>query len=111
MTNYNYFQLSKRKRIRFLRHTRKNSTYLVFLHGFKSDLEGKKPITFLKYAQKNKLGFLAIEYSGHGKSSGKFINGNISMWSQETKLMIKKFVKKNKINKILNILFINPFSL
>ena len=97
MTNYNYFQLSKRKRIRFLRHTRKNSTYLVFLHGFKSDLEGKKPITFLKYAQKNKLGFLAIEYSGHGKSSGKFINGNISMWSQETKLMIKKFVKKNKI--------------
>ena len=97
MTNYNYFQLSKRKRIRFLRHTRKNSTYLVFLHGFKSDLEGKKPITFLKYAQKNKLGFLAIEYSGHGKSSGKFINGNISMWSQETKFMIKKFVKKNKI--------------
>ena len=32
--------------------------------------------------KKNKLGFLALEYSGHGKSSGKFTNGNISKWSQ-----------------------------
>tara|TARA_B100001057_G_scaffold225157_1_gene225425 strand:+ start:911 stop:1555 length:645 start_codon:yes stop_codon:yes gene_type:complete len=62
-----------------------------------SDLEGKKPKTFLNFAKKNKLGFLALEYSGHGKSSGKFINGNISKWSNEVSLLIKKIVKKNKI--------------
>ena len=41
------------------------------------------------YAKKNKLGFLAIEYTGHGKSSGKFITGNISTWTKETSLLIK----------------------
>jgi esterase/lipase len=62
-----------------------------------SNLEGKKPKTFLNFAKKNKFGFLALEYSGHGKSSGKFINGNISKWTNETKLLIRKIVKKNKI--------------
>ena len=32
-----------------------------------SDIEGEKPKAILKYAKKNKLGFLALEYSGHGK--------------------------------------------
>jgi esterase/lipase len=62
-----------------------------------SDLEGKKPDTFLNFAKKKKLGFLALEYSGHGKSSGKFTSGNISKWTRETSLLIKKVVKKNKI--------------
>ena len=60
-----------------------------------SDLEGKKPNAFLKFAKKNRLSFLALEYSGHGKSTGKFINGNITKWSNETSILIKKFVKKN----------------
>ena len=61
------------------------------------DLEGKKPNTFLKFTKKNKVSFLALEYSGHGKSSGKFINGNITKWSNETSTLIKKFVKKNDL--------------
>ena len=97
MTNFNYLKLNKKKKIRYLKHAQKDSTYIVFLHGFMSDLEGKKPKTFLRFAKKNKLGFLAIEYSGHGKSSGKFINGNISRWTHETNLLIKKIVKKNDI--------------
>ena len=60
-----------------------------------SDIDGVKPRTFKKYAIKNKLGFLAIEYSGHGKSSGLFTKGNISEWSKDAKKSIKKIVKKN----------------
>jgi pimeloyl-ACP methyl ester carboxylesterase len=60
-----------------------------------SDLEGKKPQAFEKYAVKNKLGFLALEYFGHGKSSGKFTKGNISRWTDDAKILIKKIVKKN----------------
>jgi pimeloyl-ACP methyl ester carboxylesterase len=60
-----------------------------------SDLEGKKPNVFLRFAKKNKISFLALEYSGHGKSSGNFINGNITKWSNETSALIKKYVKKN----------------
>ena len=97
MKNFYYFKLSKTKKIRYLKHYRENSDYIVFLHGFKSDLEGKKPKTFLNFAKKNKLGFLALEYSGHGKSSGKFTNGNISKWTKETSLLIKKVIKTNKI--------------
>ena len=97
MTNFNYLKLTRSKRIRYLKHTQKNRDYIVFLHGFMSDLEGKKPKTFLNFAKKNKFGFLALEYSGHGKSSGKFINGNISKWTNETKLLIRKIVKKNNI--------------
>ena len=95
MSNFKYHQISKTKKIRYICNTYKNTPFLVFLHGFMSDLEGKKPNAFVKYAKKNKLSFLALEYSGHGKSSGEFTNGNITKWSNETSALIKKFVKKN----------------
>tara|TARA_B100001057_G_scaffold53026_1_gene47168 strand:- start:84 stop:827 length:744 start_codon:yes stop_codon:yes gene_type:complete len=95
MTKFKYYKISKTKKIRYLSNNFKKNLYLVFLHGFMSDLEGEKPKTFLKYAKKNNLGFLAVEYSGHGKSSGEFTKGNISKWTNETKVMIKKIVKKN----------------
>ena len=97
MTNFNYFKITKKRKIRYLKDIGKKGTYIVFLHGFMSDLDGKKPKAFFNFAKKNNLGFLALEYSGHGKSSGKFINGNISKWSKETSILIKKIVKKNKI--------------
>ena len=97
MTKFNYLKINKSKKIRYLKYNQASATYIVFLHGFMSDLEGKKPKTFFNFAKKNKLGFLALEYSGHGKSSGKFTNGNISKWTQETSLLVKKIVKKNKI--------------
>ena len=97
MTKFNYFKLNKSKKIRYLILKQKSSDYIVFLHGFMSDLEGKKPKFFLNFAKKNKLGFLALEYSGHGKSSGKFTDGNISKWTKETSHLIKKNINKNKI--------------
>ena len=96
MTNFKYLKITKSKKIRYLKYLKKNGTYIVFLHGFMSDLEGKKPKAFYNFAKKNNLGFLALEYSGHGRSSGKFIDGNISKWSKDTNILIKKFVKKNK---------------
>ena len=97
MTNFNYFKISKSKKIRYLKYFRKKATYIVFLHGFMSNLEGNKPKAFYKFAKKNNLGFLALEYSGHGKSYGKFIDGNISSWSKDVKILIKKIVRNNKM--------------
>ena len=97
MNNFNYSKITKSKKIRYLKISKKKGTYIVFLHGFMSDLEGKKPRSFLNFSKKNNLGFLALEYSGHGKSSGKFTDGNISKWSKETSYLIKKIVKKNGI--------------
>ena len=97
MNKFNYFKITKIRKIRYLKLYKKNAVYIVFLHGFMSDLEGKKPKIFYNFAKKNKLGFLALEYSGHGKSSGKFTNGNISKWTNDTNFILKKIVKKNKI--------------
>ena len=46
MTTFNYLKINKTKRIRYLKYFKKNATYIVFLHGFMSDLEGKKPKFF-----------------------------------------------------------------
>ena len=96
MNKFKYLKISNNKQIRYLDNNYKEKTYIVFLHGFMSDIEGEKPKAIFKYAKKNNLGFLALEYSGHGKSTGKFTKGNISKWSKEVKITIKKVVKKNK---------------
>ena len=95
MKKYNYLKISRTKKLRYLVNYYKKKLYIVFLHGFMSDIEGKKPQTFKKYAIKKKLGFFSVEYSGHGTSSGKFTKGNITRWSNDAKISIKKIVKKN----------------
>ena len=95
MKKFKNLKLSKSKKLRFIDNYFKKKLYIVFLHGFMSDIEGKKPQTLLRFAKKNKLGFLALEYSGHGKSSGNFTDGNISKWTNDAKTGIKKIVKKN----------------
>ena len=96
MKKSKYLRISKTKKLRYIDNYYKNKLYIIFLPGFMSDIDGKKPQAFKEYAVKNKLGFLAIEYSGHGKSSGEFTKGNISTWSNDARNSIKKIVKKNK---------------
>ena len=95
MPIYKFLKITKSKKLRYIDNYYKNNLYIIFLPGFMSDIEGEKPKAFKKYAVKRKLGFLAIEYSGHGKSSGTFTKGNISVWSNDAKQSIKKIVRKN----------------
>ena len=95
MKKFRYLKISRTKKLRYLVNYYKKKLYIIFLPGFMSDIDGEKPTAFFKYAKKNNLGFLAIEYSGHGKSSGEFTKGNISEWSKDVKNSIKKIVKKN----------------
>ena len=95
MGKFRYLKISKTKKLRCIFLNTNSKLFVVFLHGFMSDLEGEKPKNFKKYCKRKKLGFLGLEYSGHGKSSGKFTLGNISKWSIETRITIKKIVKKN----------------
>jgi pimeloyl-ACP methyl ester carboxylesterase len=96
MKKFKYLKISSIKKLRFIENYYKKKLYIVFLPGFMSDIDGKKPQAFIKYAVKKKLGFLAIEYSGHGKSSGEFTKGNITAWTSDAKNSIKRIVKKNK---------------
>ena len=95
---FKYFYISKTKKIRFLSLKSSSKICVIFLHGFMSDIEGEKPTKFAKFCRKKKINFLALEYSGHGKSYGKFIDGNISKWTNDTYKLIKyKFKRKNFI--------------
>ena len=94
MKKFRFLKISKSKKLRYTVNNPKDKLYVVFLHGFMSDIEGEKPQAFKKFTIKKKLGFLAIEYSGHGKSSGKFTSGNITKWTYDAKLSINKIIKK-----------------
>ena len=93
MKKFKFLKISHAKKLRYIDNYSKEKLYLIFLPGFMSDIEGKKPQTLLRFAKKNKLGFLALEYSGHGKSSGIFTKGNISIWTNDAKRVIKKIAK------------------
>ncbi len=97
MPKFNFVKIYKNKKIRYLFNNSSNDIYIVFLHGFKSDLEGDKPKSLYKFCKKNKIGFLALEYSGHGKSYGKFENGTITSWTQDAKKIIDKKIKNKKV--------------
>jgi len=91
-----YFTISKKRKIKYFFLNNKSQITVVFFHGFMSDMMGTKPKSIQKFCKKQKINFLKFEYSGHGKSSGKFIKGNISKWSIDAKKLIKAKIKSDK---------------
>ena len=91
-----YFTTSSKKKIKYLFVKRNSGITVVFFHGFMSDMTGSKPTTIQKFCKKNKISFLKFEYSGHGRSTGKFIEGNISRWTKDSKQLIKSKIKADK---------------
>ena len=92
-----YFSTSSKRKIKYLYIKKNSQITVVFFHGFMSDMIGAKPMAIQKFCRKQKLDFLKFEYSGHGKSTGKFIKGNVSKWTNDAKQLIKAKVKKDKI--------------
>jgi esterase/lipase len=62
-----------------------------------SNIQSKKAKHLKKFVNKNKINLLLFEYSGHGKSSGKFTDFSIKNWVNDSRSIIKKLIKKNKI--------------
>ena len=91
-----YFITSYKRKIKYLFIKKNSQITVVFFHGFMSDMMGAKPTAIQKFCVKKKVNFLKFEYSGHGKSSGKFTEGNISNWTKDSKELIKSKTKKNK---------------
>jgi pimeloyl-ACP methyl ester carboxylesterase len=56
---------------------------VVFLGGFKSDMQGTKALYLQDWAQANNRAFLRFDYSGHGQSSGDFLDGAIGDWYED----------------------------
>lgn len=53
---------------------------VVFLGGFRSDMQGSKALWLEDWARARGQAFLRLDYSGHGESSGDFEEGSIGDW-------------------------------
>ncbi|MBE0413263.1 alpha/beta hydrolase [Yoonia sp.] len=56
---------------------------VVFLGGFKSDMQGTKAVYLENWARAQGRAFLRFDYSGHGQSGGDFTDGAIGDWFQD----------------------------
>lgn len=74
-----------------------NKHGIIFLGGFKSDMNGTKATAIAAYAKKNDLDFIKFDYSGHGTSSGDFVDGSIDLWLEDTLRVIDQLTNKPQI--------------
>src|SRR6516165_8807480 len=57
---------------------------VAFLGGFRSDMTGTKAIALEAWARKTGHGYLRFDYLGHGQSSGRFEDGTIGRWLDDS---------------------------
>ena len=62
---------------------------IVWLGGFKSDMLSTKAECIGQWAKENGRAFLRFDYSGHGESAGRFEDGTIGCWTDQSLAMIR----------------------
>jgi len=61
---------------------------LVFLPGYKSDMQGGKAQALAAWAADQGLGLLRMDYSGCGESDGAFEDGTLDIWRDDVLAVI-----------------------
>ncbi len=56
---------------------------VVFLGGFNSDMTGTKAEDLSAFCAETGRAFLRFDYSGHGASGGRFVDGTIGRWAAD----------------------------
>jgi pimeloyl-ACP methyl ester carboxylesterase len=77
-----YLRLGVERRLAF-RHLRGVSPALMFLPGLRSDMNGAKATALLAHCAATGRGYLALDYRGHGRSSGRFEDGCVGDWLED----------------------------
>lgn len=70
-------------------HTEGDGPCVVFLSGYRSDMEGTKAVHLEAWAAARGQAFLRLDYSGHGMSGGIFEQGCIGDWSADAEAVIR----------------------
>ncbi len=73
------------------------ATGFVWLGGFMSDMTGSKAEALSALARSSRRSLLRFDYSGHGQSSGDFIDGTISEWLEQSTHMFLSHTKGRRI--------------
>lgn len=62
---------------------------VVFLGGFRSNMQGTKAVWLEDWARGRGQAFLRLDYSGHGESGGVFEDGCIGDWAADARAVIE----------------------
>lgn len=60
-----------------------NGPGVVFLPGYRSDMQGSKAMHLRMHCDARGQAFLRFDYSGHGESAGRFEDGTIGQWAAD----------------------------
>ena len=63
---------------------------VVFLPGFGSDMAGDKAGALTDYLARRGNAYLRLDYSGHGRSEGRFEDGTIGRWRDDALAIIDR---------------------
>jgi len=66
---------------------------LVFLPGYASDMEGTKALALDAFAERSGFAMLRFDYSGTGSSSGRFEDGTLALWLEESLAAIDRLTE------------------
>jgi pimeloyl-ACP methyl ester carboxylesterase len=61
---------------------------IIFLPGYASDMEGTKALALDAFAKRRGLAMLRFDYSGTGSSGGRFEEGTLALWIEETLALV-----------------------
>jgi len=64
---------------------------LFWLGGFNSDMRGTKALAIDSWAAEQGRASVRFDYSGHGESGGKFVDGTIGRWLEESLAVFDAF--------------------
>jgi pimeloyl-ACP methyl ester carboxylesterase len=64
---------------------------LLWLGGFNSDMKGTKALALDAWAAEHGRACVRFDYSGHGESGGKFVDGTIGRWLEESFAVFERF--------------------
>ena len=96
MTKPQFYDTSLGRKIAYHK-TEGDGIGVVFLGGFKSDMDGTKAIYLEDWAKSKGRPFLRFDYSGHGVSSEKFVDGCIGDWADDALEIISKLTDGKQI--------------
>src|SRR5215813_4063053 len=66
---------------------------LFWLGGFNSDMKGTKALALDAWAGELGRACVRFDYSGHGESGGKFVDGTIGSWLEESLAVFEQFCR------------------
>lgn len=74
-----------------VRHRAGKGPGLVWLGGFKSDMQGGKAVALDGWARDHGRAVVRFDYSGHGESGGDFADGTIGSWLADSVAVFERF--------------------